>query len=112
MMKKLVLACLSVFTFFSFYGQENLSETEAKKFATMFNNAGGTYQFQIIDTREKLTIPISYIQTIEEARDENEIVYILFKENVRVMILPKNMIASGNYEALGKFEYLNSSDLK
>lgn len=93
------------------YAQEELSKEDAQKYATMFNNAGGTYQFQIIDSREKLTIPFSFIQQIEDARDEDEIVYIPFKENVRVMILPKNAIISGNYEALEKFAFINSSDL-
>lgn len=102
---------LSFFLLATTYGQDNLSKSDAEKYATMFNDAGGTYQFQIIDSREKLTIPFSFILQIEEARDEKEVVYIPFKENVRVKILPKNLIISGNYEALEKFAFINSTDL-
>lgn len=110
-MKKLILSFFCTLLLSGFYSQENLSKSEATEYAEMFNNAGGTYQFQMIDTREKPTIPLSYIQTIEDSRDDNEIIYLPFKENIRVKILPQNLVTSGKYETLERFAYINSTDL-
>ena len=40
----------------SSYSQSNLTEEEATSYAERFNQAGGTYQIQIIDSREKPAI--------------------------------------------------------
>lgn len=111
-MNKIVILTLFITFAQLSFAQESISKEEAQEYADLFNQAGGTYQFQIIDSREKLSIPFSFILKIEEARDDEEIVYIPFKENVRVMILPKNDIISGNYNTLEKYAYLNSSDIK
>lgn len=113
-MKKIlkpILIVAALFLNFNLVAQENLTREQAADYAERFNNAGGTYQFQVIDSREKLAIPFSYIENIENARKQNEVTYIYFKDNVRVKVLPYSEISSPGFKAIEKIVYIKSSDL-
>ncbi len=47
---------------------------------------GGTYQIQIIDSREKPAINISLIDQIDAVRKENDVAYISVKDNIRIKV--------------------------
>jgi hypothetical protein len=93
------------------YSQVNLTDEEAASYSERFNQAGGTYQIQIIDSREKPAIQISLIDQIDAARKENDVTYISVKENIRIKVLPLSVINAPNFTAVERIVYLNSSDI-
>lgn len=94
----------------SFYSQSHLTG-EAASYAERFNQAGGTYQIQIIDSREKPAIKISLIDQIDAIRKENGVAYISVKDNIRIKVLPFSVINAPNFAAVERIVYLNSSDI-
>jgi len=106
-----------LFVFFLFfhptssYSQSNLTEEEATSYAERFNQAGGTYQIQIIDSREKPAINISLIDQIDTIRKENDVAYISVKNNIRIKVLPLSVINANDFTAVERVVFLNSSDL-
>jgi len=109
------VACIFMFFMLilptSSYSQSNLTEEEATSYAERFNQAGGTYQIQIIDSREKPAIKISLIDQIDAVRKENDVAYISLKNNIRIKVLPLSVINAPNFTAVERIVYLNSSDL-
>lgn len=95
----------------SSYSQSNLAEEEATSYSERFNQAGGTYQIQIIDSREKPAIKISLIDQIEAIRKENDVAYISVKDNIRIKVLPLSVINAPHFMAVERIVYLNSSDI-
>ena len=95
----------------SVYGQHYLTDTEAIAYTERFNQAGGTYQIQVIDSREKPAIQISLIDQIDAIRKENEVAYISVKNNIRIKVLPISVISAPNFIAVERIVYLNSSDI-
>lgn len=93
------------------FGQNNLTEEEVSTYTTMLNKAEGTYQIQMIDTRNSPTFPISLIQEIENRRLEDEVVYYNYKPNIRIKILPKNIINQPNFILVDRIKFITSNDL-
>ena len=75
----------------------------------MFKEAHGTYQIQMINTRKMPAIPISLISEIEEKRHQNEVRYFNFKDNIKIKILPKDVIKSTTFEPIERIVHLNSN---
>ena len=94
----------------SFYSQSNLTR-ETASYAERFNQAGGTYQIQIIDSREKPAIKISLIDKIDAVRKKNDVSYISVKDNIRIKVLPISVINSPDFTAVERVVYLNSSEI-
>lgn len=108
---------LLFFLAFSFKGfSQNLNETnsanhsntDAEKYSKMWDAALGSFQFQIINSRTNPVIPSSVIVLIEENRLENKINYVDYKENIRIMILPKSEITK-NYKKLEHIKYISAN---
>lgn len=91
--------------------QENLSKEEVKKYTEMVKVAEGTYQIQMIDTRSLPSIPLSLIQTIEDKRGETKVVYYQFKPNIRIKILPKQMINEKGFVLIDRINHISSNNL-
>ena len=95
----------------SSYSQSNLTEEEATSYAERLNLAGGTYQIQIIDSREKPSIQLSIIDQIDAARKENDVAYISVKNNIRIKVLPLSVISAPEFTAVERIVYLKSSEI-
>lgn len=78
---------------------------------TLLNKLEGTYQVQIIDSRELPAIPLSIMDTIQAKRDLNVVKYVWLKENTRVKILPKSEITSPNFKGVTRIAYVTASEL-
>lgn len=105
-----------VILFFSFFFLGGFAQNDPKQETTrlmdLLKKNEGTYQIQIIDSRELPTIPLSLMDTIEEKRDINETRYVWLKDNVRVKILSKKEITSTTFQSLERVKYFSSSDIK
>ncbi|MGZ3901993.1 MAG: hypothetical protein ACXVDC_16825 [Bacteroidia bacterium] len=65
---------------------------ESKRLMTLFNKLEGTYQVQVLNSRDKTEIPLYIMDSIEVKRHVSDVVYFPLKNNVRVMVLPYNVI--------------------
>lgn len=91
------------------FSQNSLSKSQVDQYATMFMEAQGTYQIQMINTRKMPAIPISLISQIEKKRHQSEVRYFNFKENIKIKILPKDVIESTTFEPIERIVHLNSN---
>ena len=85
-----------------------LSAQEDKELNDRWNMALGSFQFQITNARLQPQVPISAIDMIEKNRLENKVNYIEYKENMRIMILPKSELKK-EYEKLDLFKYISTN---
>jgi hypothetical protein len=85
------------------------SERESKELNDRWNNALGSFQFQIIDSRINPSIPISTIEMIEKNRLNDKINYLDFRDHIRILILPKSTVEK-DYKKLDLFKYINSAN--
>ena len=111
---KLSLFSLALFVVFLptfLYGQNNLTDEEVTAYVDMFNNAAGTYQIQIIDSREMPSIQLSIIDEIDAVRKENDIAYISVKNNIRIKVLPFFVINALDFVGVERIVYLRSSEI-
>lgn len=85
---------------------------ETTRLMDLLNKLEGTYQVQIIDSRELPAIPLSLMDTIEAKRDKDVVKFVWLKSNTRVKILPKTEILSPTFKGLTRVIHLSSYDLK
>lgn len=87
-------------------------KAETSRLMSLLNKLEGTYQIQVIDSREQPTIPLTLMETIELNRHVTEVKYIWLKSNMRVKILPKNEISSPSFIGIPRVINISASDLK
>jgi PIN domain nuclease of toxin-antitoxin system len=66
----------------------------------------GTYQIQIINSRNKPNIPANIDELVIKNRQANEIKYLSLGTEVRLMILPLSTINSVNFKSIERFAYI------
>jgi hypothetical protein len=112
-MKQIIYSFAFSLLFFSTssYSQGNLTEEEATSYTERFNQAAGTYQIQIIDSRVTLSMQLSLIDQIDAVRKENDVTYITLKSNIRIKVLPVSIINAPGFIAVERIAYLNSSEI-
>lgn len=113
--KSIIKPCL-LLLFFSLCSMKGFTQTDSGKAETdrlmkLLSKLEGTYQVQIIDSRELSTIPLSLMDTIQAKRDENSVKYVWLKNNVRVKILPTTEIQAPNFKSLERVIHISSSQL-
>lgn len=109
--KKLVLSLFFlVLGIFKGYSQQD-SKAETERLMTLLNKLEGTYQVQIIDSRELPTIPLSLMDTIIAKRSETEVQYVWLKSNVRVKILSNAEIKAPTFKGLLRVTHVSSTNL-
>lgn len=80
--------------------QQNLSKEKVKELSELSKRIEGTYQVQIINSRELAAIELQLMEIIENKRVENDTVYYQIKPNIRVLILPKKVIEKADFKAI------------
>ncbi len=81
---------------------------EDKELNDRWNNALGSFQFQITNSRLNPQVPISTIELIEKNRLEDKINYIDYRESIKIMILPKSELKK-EHQKLELFKYISSN---
>lgn len=71
---------------------QNEAKLESKRLMTLFHQLEGTFQIQVVNSRDKSELPLSIMDAIKSKRHATEIVYFPLKNNVRVMVLPYSVI--------------------
>ncbi|MCD6069253.1 MAG: hypothetical protein K0S33_4079 [Bacteroidetes bacterium] len=109
-MKWIVISSLFMLLSISSFSQAN-GGNETERLMTLNKQLEGTFQIQIIDSREQPTFPLSTLDEIRAKRDTGTVQYIWLKSNVRILILPKNEIADKNFKRLERVKYISSSEM-
>ena len=92
------------------YGQEILKEKlENKRLQDLSKQLEGTYQFQVINSREKPAIGATYMDSIQNKRQQNDKAYLWLSKNVRIMILPYTVINKPGFTPLESIKYQSST---
>ena len=66
----------------------------------------GTYQIQIINTRNKPFLPENLSEIIKSNRDSTEVKFVNFSADVRLKILPFFEISSNNFKPIESSAYI------
>lgn len=114
LLQVLAFSFIFILTSFEFSGYSNLKNKkiishildDEELLRQKWDNALGTFQIQIINSRLSPQIHVSIIEEIEKNRMEDKISYIPYKDNIRIMILPKSMI-KGDFTKLELFAYIS-----
>ena len=88
------------------------SQKESKRLMDLFQKLEGTYQVQVIDSRDKTEIPLSIMDTILAKRNISEVVYFPLRNNVRVMILPFSVINKNGFKPIERIANISSATIK
>lgn len=84
---------------------------ETNRLMNLLTNLEGTYQVQIVDSRELPTIPLSLMDTIIATRDQTKVKFVWLSEKVRVKILSTDVISAPNFQGLPRVKHISASDL-
>ena len=90
------------------FSQSSLLKSQVDQYTTMFKEAQGTYQIQMINTKKMPAIPIRLISDIEKQRHQSEVKYLFLDENIKIMILPKDVIENSEFVQIEKIIHLSS----
>lgn len=77
---------------------------------SLYQKLEGTYQVQIINSRELPTIPLSLMDQVEQKRDASAVTYVWLKSNTRVKILSKTQIEDPAFKKLEKVTHIPFAD--
>ena len=107
-MKNTVLFFLfAIFFCFELPAQDK-AKAESKRLMDLFQKLEGTYQLQVINSRDKTELPLYLMDTIQMKRNATGIVYYKYKNNVRLMILPFIEINKKDFKPLERIIHISS----
>ena len=106
----LLLSTLLLFNNLGF--SQDLTEPEISELHQLKVDIEGTYQFQMIDTRSLPSVHISIFWEIENLRDDTEIIYYQYSENMRVMILPRSIIEVSDFQMIESIVFISSTQIE
>lgn len=86
------------------------AQAETKRLTDLLHKLEGTYQVQIVNSREKTEFPMVLLDTIVARRNQTQVVYYQMKPNVRIRILPQNLIESPGFIPLERIKYIMATD--
>jgi hypothetical protein len=86
------------------------AQAETKRLTDLLHKLEGTYQVQIVNSREKTEFPLILLDTIVAKRQQTQVVYYQMKPNVRIKILPQNIIQSPGFTPLERMKYVMATD--
>lgn len=87
---------------------QTTAEVETNRLVKLSEKLEGTYQVQIINSREKIAFPLSTLDVIESKRTKTDTVYFWLKERVRVMVLPSETLSNKTFTPLERITYINT----
>jgi hypothetical protein len=72
--------------------QQSSTNERSNKLQQLNVSLDGTYQIQVLNSRELPIFPMSLLPKIDSLRNQNDTVYLSIKPAERIMILPRRVI--------------------
>jgi len=91
--------------------QNEKAKAESDRLMKLYQTLEGTYQVQVIDSREKVGFPLATLDSIQAKRQQNTTVYLWLKNNIRVMVPPYSEIHKKEFVPLAQTAYFSSQNL-
>ena len=91
--------------------KQQKAKAESARLMALYHKLEGTYQVQVIDSREKVGFPLSALDSVQAKRKENETVYFWLKHNIRVMVPSNTEIRQKSFAPLAQTAYYSSNNL-
>lgn len=82
-------------------------KAESQRLLSLSQKLEGTYQVQIVNSREKAALPLAIMDSIHLKRHATETVYFPLKGNIRVMVLPQSEISKQGFKPLERIAYVS-----
>lgn len=108
---KLLLPILFLLIGMPLSAQED-AKAETERLMKLYQKLEGTYQIQIIDSREKIAFPLKTLETIEAKRHQTQTTYFWLKERVKIMVLPEVAINKKDFQPVERIIYTSSNPAK
>ncbi len=89
-------------------GQSNLTEKQVAEYLELSDELSGTYQIQMIGTRSLPSFPIDLYPKIKNARNQNEISYLNVDAQMRILVLPYDVINAADFRPIKRITHINS----
>ena len=83
------------------------AQSGSKQNDTKQINVEGTYQIEMINTRDKPSLPVELAKIVSENRDTKEVKYIMLAPKTRLKILPLSEINKPDFKPLNKITYVS-----
>lgn len=106
-MKTLYILAFICFSFVS-KSQSNLTSDSTNRTVNLLHQLEGTYQLQIINSRELPTISSDMLDKIQAKRHQTDTIYFSVKHNFKVMILPYSTIEKKDFTAIKRVAYFSN----
>ena len=99
MFRKITIPLFLLLFTFPAHTQSNDPAAENARLLDLCKKLDGTYQLQIVNSREAGEIPLQYMDTIVAKREMMDTVYFYYpdKPELRLMILPQSVIQNNDY---------------
>lgn len=107
-MKNIVLLFIFTALFCFKMPAQDKASIESQRLMDLFKKLEGTYQLQIINSRDKTELPLYLMDTIQMKRHATDVVYHKYKSNVRLMIPPFIMINQKDFKPLDRIIHISS----
>ncbi len=98
--KKMFFITVFGFVFVFNISAQKESKTESVRLMELLQKLEGTYQIQVLNSRDKTEVPLFIMDSIQAKRHNTEVVYFPLKNNVRVMVLPLTAINAKDFKPL------------
>lgn len=89
---------------------QDKAKAETKRLMDLLQKFEGTYQLQIINSRDKTELPLYLMDTIQAKRHATNVVYYKYKSNVRLMILPYVELNRKDFKPLERIAHIASEN--
>ncbi len=109
-MKKIFFLGILILAFSNKISAQLEAKMESKRLVDLFNKLEGTYQIQVLDSRDKTEIPLYIMDSIQSKRDNTNVIYFPLKNNVRVMVLPYSQINKKGFIPLERVVNISSKN--
>ena len=103
----LVMILFSTASVFAQVSDKDNVKSEEQKISQLSKELEGTWQIQVINSRNMPAIPIQVVETIEQRRLDNDTSYYYLDPDIRIMILPRKVILNKNFNKIEKITHIS-----
>ena len=84
-------------------------QDDTKRLAELSRQMEGTYQVQVVNSRQYFSMPLNIFDSIQAQRHKTETRYLQVSENIRIMIPSQQAILSPGFKPLQRVVYLTEN---
>lgn len=95
---------------FSYAQQSPEQKKETERLTQLASSLAGTYQIQVINSREMPAFPLTALDKVAAERKQSENTFFWLKQHIRILVLPYSEIQKKDFKPIDRIVYLSSSE--